>query len=86
MYVITKHTKDQAKKYGYEVYPSTRKGKKLDVYKDKKFIHSIGALGYKDYGMYLTEDPKKAEERRRLYHIRHPGKTIGERLSKILLW
>ena len=87
MYVITKHTKDQAKKHGFQVYPSKHKGKKIDVYKNDKFIHAVGAPGYKDYGTYLKEEGKeKADERRRLYHIRHKKTTMGEVLAKLLLW
>ena len=87
MYLITQHTKDRAKQFGLHVYPSTHRGKKIDVYKDNEFIHSIGAIGYKDYGTYLLEEGKeKADERRRLYHLRHTGDGIGEILAKLLLW
>ena len=40
---------------------------------------SIGASKYKDYYEYLDEDEDLAEERRRLYRIRHgcPDKRKG---------
>ena len=71
MYKIKKYSKDQANKLGVEIKPSTNPKKKIDVYKDNKKIASIGSIYYKDYPTYLIEDKKLAEERRRLYRIRH---------------
>jgi hypothetical protein len=72
MYQITQRIKDNAKKLGVTVKPSTNKNKKIDVFKDDKKIASIGAIGYKDFHLFLKEDGKEvAEERRRLYKIRH---------------
>jgi hypothetical protein len=71
-YKILPHTFKQAKLLGVEVKPSTKKDKKIDVYKDNKLVASVGAKGYKDYPTYLKEDGKKvADERRRLYKLRH---------------
>jgi hypothetical protein len=71
-YNITKYTKDQAKKLGVEVKVSSVKGKKIDVFKDGKKIASVGALGYSDYPTYTkTKGKAYADERRRLYKIRH---------------
>jgi len=53
------------------VKPSTRKGKKLDVFKNGKKIASIGALGYNDFTTFSKKSKSKANERRRLYHSRH---------------
>jgi hypothetical protein len=87
MYPISKYTYDRAKQFGLDVFPSTHRGKKIDVYKDGEFIHSIGAIGYKDYPTYIKEEGiEYANERRRLYHLRHTGDSIGEILSKLLLW
>ena len=87
MYEITDYTYRKAKQMGYTVKPSTKSGKKIDVFKDGKFIHSIGALGYKDYPTYIKEKGEKyANERRRLYHLRNTGDSLGEILSKNLLW
>lgn len=87
MYVITPYTKEKAKQAGLTVQPSTRKGKKLDVFKDGKYLDSIGALGYSDYSSYLEKEGKAyADERRRLYHLRHTKNTLGEQLAKWLLW
>ena len=87
MYVISKQTYKIAKQYGLEIEPSTRKNKKLDVYKKGEFIASVGDIRYKDFNIYLKENGKAfAEERRRLYYIRHKGDSIKENLAKILLW
>ena len=73
-YNITKYSYDKAKKLGLEIKPSTRKGKKIDVFQRKNgaFINAIGDINYKDYPTYLEQDSKNyADERRRLYKIRH---------------
>mgnify|MGYP001181271756 CR=1 FL=1 len=76
MYRIKPYTKRQAKKLGVKVQSSTRKGKKIDVFKMKNGIWvkvaSVGAEGYADYPTYMQNKGKKyADERRRLYKIRH---------------
>ena len=72
MYGITPYTYNKAKKLGVNVVLSKRAGKKLDVYKNGKYITSIGAKGYFDYPTYLHYYGKKyADQRRRLYKIRH---------------
>jgi hypothetical protein len=87
MYNITQYTFDRAKELGVTIKPSTVKGKKIDVFEDGKKVASIGATGYKDYPTYLKENGKEyAEERRRLYHIRHTKKTLNEKLALYLLW
>lgn len=87
MYTILPYTKEKAKQLGVTVTPSTKKGKKLDVFKNGKLIASIGAIGYKDYPTYLKEDGQAvANERRRLYRLRHTKNTLGEQLALNLLW
>jgi hypothetical protein len=87
MYVITPYTKDRAKQAGLTVKPSTKRYKKIDVYQGDKYLASIGDVRYKDYPMYLREEGRQvAEERRRLYHLRHTRDTLGERLALYLLW
>ena len=86
-YQITDYTKQKARELGVEVKPSKKKEKKIDVYKNGRFCGSIGQIGYKDYPTYLKEEGKEvADERRRLYHLRHPNNTLGEALAKYLLW
>ena len=78
MYVITEYSRDQAKKLGVTIKPSTNKGKKIDVFKDGKKLASVGALGMSDYPTYMkTKGQAYADERRRLYRIRH-GKTMDK--------
>jgi hypothetical protein len=87
MYTILPYTFAAAKKIGVTVKPSTVKGKKIDVFKDGAKIASIGAQGYLDYPHYIKEKGKAyADERRRLYHIRHTKNSIGEQMSLKLLW
>tara|TARA_R110000782_G_C14807489_1_gene412443 strand:+ start:768 stop:1043 length:276 start_codon:yes stop_codon:yes gene_type:complete len=77
MYVITNYTKQRAKKLLVNVEISTKKNKKIDVIKNGKKIASIGAKGYNDYPTYLKSKGKKfADERRRLYRIRHKGENL----------
>ena len=72
MYEITSYTKDKAKGLGVVVKPSTVKGKKLDIFKEGKKIASIGDINYSDFPTYLKKEGKAvADERRRLYKIRH---------------
>jgi hypothetical protein len=71
MYKITDYSYNQADKLGVDIKPSTNKNKKIDVFKDGKKISSIGGKGYKDYPTYLKIDKSLAEERRKLYKIRH---------------
>lgn len=71
-YSITNYTKQQAKKLGVVVKPSLAKGKKIDVFKNGEKIASVGAIGYSDYPTYIkTKGKTYADERRRLYKIRH---------------
>jgi hypothetical protein len=87
MYTITQYTKDKADKLGLTVKPSTLKHKKIDVFKDNKKIASIGALGMSDYPTYLlTKGKAYADERKRLYHLRHTKNSLGEELARKLLW
>ncbi len=60
-----------------EIKPSTRKNKKIDVYKDGEYLVSIGDIRYYDYPYYLKAEragnvPKGTANRNRyLYHKRH---------------
>jgi len=81
MYDILPYTKAQAKKLGVEVKPSTRKGKKIDVFRDGNKVASIGALGMGDYPTYQkTQGKVFADKRRELYKIRHK-KDLGKKDS-----
>jgi hypothetical protein len=72
MYEIKAYHKQQAKRLGVTIKPSTRKNKKIDVFKDNKKVASIGDTRYNDFISYKeSRGLKYAEERRRLYRIRH---------------
>jgi hypothetical protein len=87
-YNITDYSYRQAKLLGVEIKPSTNKKKKIDVFKNGSKIASIGAYGMKDYPTYIKEKDKVyADERRRLYHIRHAkDKSLNSYYSKKILW
>ena len=72
-YKIKRHTYTQAKKLGVVIKPSKVKGKKIDVFNKKgDKLASVGAIGYADYPTYKqTKGKKYADERRKLYKIRH---------------
>jgi len=88
MYKITDYTKKKAKELNVDIKPSKNKNKKIDVFKDGNKIISIGFLPYKDYGTYIEEKGLKyANERRRLYNIRHKNDNgIAGFYAKKLLW
>ena len=73
MYQITQYSYDRAKQLGVRIEPSQRPDKKIDVYAPSgHYITSIGSIGYDDYGSYYQKNgPEYADERRRLYKIRH---------------
>ena len=88
MYEITKYTKDRAKELGVIVKPSSNPKKKIDVFKDREKIASIGALGMADYPTYIKSHGKVyADQRKKLYNLRHKKDTgIAGKLAKDLLW
>ena len=90
-YKIKNYSYDQAKKFKVVIVPSTKPKYKIDILsRNGDIISSIGAKNYQDYPHYIeTHGQKYADERRRLYHIRHKKdiSKIGSRgwwASKIL--
>ena len=72
MYQIQPHTLQKAKSLGVVVKPSTQQGKKIDIFRDKVKIASVGATGYSDYATYMqTHGKEYADKRRLLYKKRH---------------
>ena len=77
MYKITDYSKIRANELGVQIKPSTKKDKKIDVFKNNEKVASIGAKKqngtfYKDYPTYIKEKGKSyADERRKLYKQRH---------------
>ena len=71
-YRIKPYTSRRARDLGVTVKPSTRKGKKIDVFKNGNKVASVGALGYGDYPTFTIEKGKAfANKRRRAYKQRH---------------
>jgi hypothetical protein len=87
MYPIRPYHLQQAKKLGVMIQPSSRGNYKLDVFKDGEYITSIGHKKYKDYAIYLEEKGKDyADERKRLYHLRHRNEGVRGMLASTILW
>ena len=88
MYHITEFSYKRAKDLGVTIYPSKRKYKKIDVYKNGKYIASIGDNRYMDFPSILAKDGKEiAEKHRKLYHARHKNDYgIAGRLALAILW
>ena len=91
MYTITPYTYRKAKKLGLKVYPSSRTGKKIDVYKNGYYVTSLGSRGYYDYPTYIKYFGKEyADKKRKLYKLRHnkDRKVRNSRgwLADNLLW
>ena len=76
-YNILPYSKEQAKKLGVEIKPSSNSLKKIDVFKNGKKVASIGAKGMNDYPTYMEKEKKGyfpigyAKNRRKLYKQRH---------------
>jgi hypothetical protein len=87
MYQVSDYSKERAKILGVEIKSSQTAGKKLDVYHQGLLIASIGDMNYSDYPTYLSTRGKEyADERKRLYHMRHKSNGLRELLSLFLLW
>ena len=91
MYKITNYTKEQAKKLNVTVKPSSNPKRKIDVFKNGVKIASCGDINYNDYPTHILNYGKEyADERRRLYKLRHNNDrnkegSIGYYSDK-LLW
>jgi len=71
-YRITQYTRKQAKRYGVTVKRSHVKDKKIDVFRGKEKLASVGAKGMGDFPTYIQKKGLAyAKTRRRLYKIRH---------------
>jgi hypothetical protein len=72
-YTIDPQAFKNAEKLGVTIKKSTEKNKKLDVFdKDGEKLATIGDVRYMDYRSYMKMEGKPfADERRRLYKIRH---------------
>lgn len=78
-----KKAKVKAKSIGVTVQPSTNKNKKLDVYKDKKKVASIGDIRYEDYNTH-NDAKRRANYKARHSPFRHRKGTASYYADKIL--
>ena len=80
---ILSKAKARAKALGVEVKPSTRKNKKLDVFKNGEKLVSIGDIRYSDYLQHGDEDRSKRYKARHEPH-RHKRGTPSYYADQIL--
>ena len=90
MYKIQPYSFAKADELGVYIKPSTKKNKKIDVFDgNHQYILSIGDQRYNDYPTYIkTRGYEYANERRRLYHLRHKKYEWGSKgfYSSEILW
>jgi hypothetical protein len=90
VYKITNYSYKKAEENDLNIIPSTKKYKKIDVYKNGEYMASIGDIRYKDFPTYILNDGKKyADERRKLHCKRHnlkSSKYSPDSLAKLILW
>jgi hypothetical protein len=91
VYKITDYSYNKAKELNVQIKASTNKKKKIDVFKDNKKIASIGSITNFDYPTYLLMNGKTyADNRRRLYRIRHKNDINNKNgngwLANKILW
>lgn len=91
-YILTSYSRKKAKELNVIIKKSIKGQYKIDVFdKEGNYLTSIGNKNYLDYPSYLRERGKQyAENRRRLYHIRHQKdiSKVGSRgwLASQILW
>jgi hypothetical protein len=84
MYRIKSGQRVAAKKLGVAIRPSISPGKKIDVFKHGIKIASIGDVEYSDFWTYVQDEKAgrvakgTAEERRRLYRVRHAQECVAQ--------
>ena len=81
-----------AKALGVTILPSRIAGKKIDVYKNGFRVATIGDIRYSDYHQYVKAEKRgilnkgTANERRRLYRIRHAGENLKRGSAGYYAW
>lgn len=72
MYTIHLYSRKKAAQLGVVIKPSMYVNKKIDVFRKKTFLCSIGSSEYSDYPTYIqTHGLVYANKRRLLYKKRH---------------
>ena len=89
-YKISKETYEIAKRENLKIKPSSNPKKKIDVMNNENKKFSIGDVLYNDYHTYKKISKEKADERRRLFHIRNHKysqiKNTPAYYTSLLLW
>ena len=80
-YKISTYSKTQAKKLGVVIKPSTKKNKKIAVFKNKKKVADIGDSRYNDFTTY-TKLEKKAQQKQEGGYIK--SDIIKQEKRKVL--
>ncbi len=80
---LLKKAQTKASKLNVKVKPSTRKGKKLDVFKNNKKVASIGAVGYQDFNIHKDKKRQKNYKQRHAKNLKKVG-SPGYYANKIL--
>ena len=75
----------RAKQLGVTVKPSARKHKKLDVFKEGKYVASIGDIRYSDFLQHGDESRRKQYKKRHESN-RHKDGSAGFYADRILWW
>jgi len=81
MYQITKKQYDIADKIGVIIMPSKKKYK-IDIYDGNGvYVFSVGDAKFNDYFSHLSKGKDYANDRKRLYFLRHrkDAEKIGSR-------
>ena len=86
MYQIKPLQIKNARDLGLEIRPNRGKYK-IDIFINGEYITSGGDIRYKDYATYLEEQGKEyADNRKRLYRIRHQNEGLRGRIISHILW
>jgi len=99
-YTIKQYSYDRIKELNrkigkdwYSIKVSKNKSKKIDVFNQDKLVAQIGSPTNSDYPSYILSKGKNyADERRRLYYLRHTnpdikdGRVSNSWYAKYILW
>ena len=81
-YKIREYTYKKARLLGLSVRPSKVAGKKIDVFRGREKVASVGAIGYADYPTYMAMEREGkvpagyAAKRRKNYKARHQSNRL----------
>ena len=91
-YVILNECYKNAEKIGVTIKSSKNINKKIDVYKNEKYLFSIGNIKYSDYNYYIQDyNLEYANKRKILYYKRNKinnnlDNNTRKYISSKILW